>query len=148
MSEFGGLRKHENNQHALVVPPKAECDCPSGGGIKPVTYAIRPMEERRKNPEKTTTDRPAFQPQWKGWLPLSLLSLSLSLSLAMLTLPSLTSASSLPQNCWECSTRRRLCHTWLHCSAARSHWGMTSDKSPTSSSRLRHATVTSVSMTS
>ena len=33
MSEFGGLWKHENNQHALV-PPKTECGCPSGGGIK------------------------------------------------------------------------------------------------------------------
>ena len=30
MSEFGGLWKHENNQHA----PKTECGCPSGGGIK------------------------------------------------------------------------------------------------------------------
>ena len=33
MSEFGGLWKHENNQHALV-PPKTECGCPSAGGIK------------------------------------------------------------------------------------------------------------------
>ena len=33
MSEFGGLWKHKNNQHALV-PPKTECGCPSGGGIK------------------------------------------------------------------------------------------------------------------
>ena len=33
MSEFGGLWKHEHNQHALV-PPKTECGCPSGGGIK------------------------------------------------------------------------------------------------------------------
>ena len=33
MSEFGGLWKHENNQHALV-PPKTECGCPSGVGIK------------------------------------------------------------------------------------------------------------------
>ena len=33
MSEFDGLWKHENNQHALV-PPKTECGCPSGGGIK------------------------------------------------------------------------------------------------------------------
>ena len=30
---FGGLWKHENNQHALV-PLKMECGCPSGGGIK------------------------------------------------------------------------------------------------------------------
>ena len=33
MSEFGGLWKHANNQHALV-PPKTECGCPSGEGIK------------------------------------------------------------------------------------------------------------------
>ena len=33
MSEFGGLWKHENNQLALL-PPKTECGCPSGGGIK------------------------------------------------------------------------------------------------------------------
>ena len=33
MSEFGGLWKHENNQH-ILVPPKMECGCPSGGGIK------------------------------------------------------------------------------------------------------------------
>ena len=33
MSEFGGLWKHENYQHALV-PTKTECGCPSGGGIK------------------------------------------------------------------------------------------------------------------
>jgi hypothetical protein len=33
MSEFGGLWKQKNNQHALV-PPKTECGCPCGGGIK------------------------------------------------------------------------------------------------------------------
>ena len=33
MPEFGGLVKHENNQHALV-PPETECGCPSGGEIK------------------------------------------------------------------------------------------------------------------
>ena len=33
MSEFGGLWKHENHQHTLV-PPKKECGCLSGGGIK------------------------------------------------------------------------------------------------------------------
>ena len=32
MSEFGGLWKHENKQHALV-PPKTEFGCPNGGGI-------------------------------------------------------------------------------------------------------------------
>ena len=35
MSEFGGLWKHKHNQHTLV-PPKMECGCPSGGGIKNV----------------------------------------------------------------------------------------------------------------
>ena len=33
MLEFGGLWKHENNQHALVLP-KTECGCPSAGGIE------------------------------------------------------------------------------------------------------------------
>ena len=33
MWEFGGLWKHEHNQHALVLP-KTECGCPSGGGLK------------------------------------------------------------------------------------------------------------------
>ena len=33
MSKFGGLWKHENNQHTLV-PPKTECGCRSGRGIK------------------------------------------------------------------------------------------------------------------
>ena len=33
MPEFCGLWKYEHNQHALV-PPKTECGCPSGGGIK------------------------------------------------------------------------------------------------------------------
>ena len=31
--EFGGLWKHEHNQHALV-PRNTECGCPNGGGIK------------------------------------------------------------------------------------------------------------------
>ena len=33
VTEFGGLWKHKNNQHALL-PPKTECGCPSGGGIQ------------------------------------------------------------------------------------------------------------------
>ena len=33
MSEFGGLWKHKNNQHA-PVPPNTECGCPSDGVIK------------------------------------------------------------------------------------------------------------------
>ena len=48
MLEFGGLWKHENNQHALV-PPKTECGFPSGAEeLKTVTYATPPREERRK----------------------------------------------------------------------------------------------------
>ena len=45
MSEFGGLWKHKNYQHALVLP-KTECGCPSVGGIK--NSHTPPMEERRK----------------------------------------------------------------------------------------------------
>ena len=37
MSEFGGLWKHVNNQHALV-PPKMEC----GGGIKKRSHTRYP----------------------------------------------------------------------------------------------------------
>ena len=51
MSEFGGLWKHENNQHALV-PPKTECGCPSGGGIKNshIHYLLwRNAERKKKN---------------------------------------------------------------------------------------------------
>ena len=39
MSEFGGLWKHKNNQQALV-PPKMECGCPCGGGIKKRSYTL------------------------------------------------------------------------------------------------------------
>ena len=48
MSEFGGLWKLENNQHALV-PPKTECGCPIGGGITNghIRYPSY-MDERRK----------------------------------------------------------------------------------------------------
>jgi hypothetical protein len=34
MSEFGGLWKHENNRQHALEPPKTECGCPSGAGIK------------------------------------------------------------------------------------------------------------------
>ena len=54
MSEFGGLWKYEHNQHALV-PPKTECGCSSGGGIKenPATYAYTPpMEGTQKEKKK------------------------------------------------------------------------------------------------
>ena len=54
MSEFGGLRKHENNQHARV-PSKKECGCPSGGGIENGHIATPPMEERRKKERKKVT---------------------------------------------------------------------------------------------
>ena len=37
MSEFGGLWKHKNNQHAFV-PPKTECGSPSGGRIRYLSY--------------------------------------------------------------------------------------------------------------
>ena len=58
MSEFGGLWKHENNQHALVLT-KMECDCPSGGGIKKQSHTLPPlMEERRKKREETQLNLP------------------------------------------------------------------------------------------
>ena len=43
MSEFCGLGKHENNQHALV-PPKTGCGCPGGQRNlkKPVSCATPP----------------------------------------------------------------------------------------------------------
>ena len=49
MSEFGGLWKHENNQHALV-PLKTECGCPSGGGMKNghIPLLWRNAEKRKK----------------------------------------------------------------------------------------------------
>ena len=51
MSEFSGLWKHENNQHALV-PLKTECGCPSGRGIKNGHIRYPSMEERRKKMKK------------------------------------------------------------------------------------------------
>ena len=52
MSEFDGLWKHENNHHALV-PPKTECGCPSGGGMKNghiryLSYGGTQKERKRK----------------------------------------------------------------------------------------------------
>ena len=52
MSEFGGLWKHENNQHALV-PPKTERGCPSGGGMKNghiryCSYGGTPKERKKE----------------------------------------------------------------------------------------------------
>ena len=52
MSEYGGLWKNENNQHA-IVPPKTECGYTQvAEKLKTVTYATPPpMEERRKKME-------------------------------------------------------------------------------------------------
>ena len=49
MSEFGGLRKHENNQHALVPGPRRQNVAAQGADeLKTVTYAIPcTVEERR-----------------------------------------------------------------------------------------------------
>ena len=50
ISEFGGLWKHENNQHALV-PPKKECGCQSGGGIKNghIRYRRNAYQKKKNN---------------------------------------------------------------------------------------------------
>ena len=47
MSKFGGLWKHENNRYALV-PPKMECGCPSGGGIKNGHISYGGTQEKKK----------------------------------------------------------------------------------------------------
>ena len=47
MSEFGGLWKHEHNQHALV-PPRRNVAAQVVEELKTVTYLTPPMEERRK----------------------------------------------------------------------------------------------------
>ena len=53
MSEYGGLWKHKNNQHALV-PPKTECGCSSGGGIKNchILYPSYGGTQKNKNKQK------------------------------------------------------------------------------------------------
>ena len=48
MSEFGGLCKHENNQHALVTPEDGNVAAQVAEKLKTVIYATPPMEERRK----------------------------------------------------------------------------------------------------
>ena len=60
MSEFGGLGKHENNQHALVVvPPKTDglwLPMQVAEELKTVTYATDPLLWRnaeRKEKKKT-----------------------------------------------------------------------------------------------
>ena len=60
MSEFGGLRKHENNQHALV-PPKTECGCPSGGGIRNgrIRYPSYGATQKERKKERKNTE-PCF----------------------------------------------------------------------------------------
>ena len=63
MSKFGGLRKHENNQHALV-PPKTGCGCPSGEEFKKRSHTLPPpMETRRNKIKYGYNDRPC---QGKG----------------------------------------------------------------------------------
>ena len=58
MLEFGGLWKHENNQHALV-PPKTECNVAAqeAGELKTVTYAtpsnVGTQKERKKEKKKS-----------------------------------------------------------------------------------------------
>ena len=56
MSQFDGLWKHENNQHALV-PLKTECGCPSGGGIKNghiyATSSYGGTQKKRKKKDDT-----------------------------------------------------------------------------------------------
>ena len=64
MSEFGGLWNHENNQRALV-PPKRECGCPSGGGIKNGHIRYPSYGRTQKKRKKTTavfTDLPPEAP--------------------------------------------------------------------------------------
>ena len=55
MSDFGGLWKHDNTQHALV-PPKTECGCPSGGGIKNGHIRYPSYEGTQKERKKTTSN--------------------------------------------------------------------------------------------
>ena len=47
MSEFGGLRKHENSQWNVAAQVAVE--------LKTVTYATLPMEERRKTKKENVT---------------------------------------------------------------------------------------------
>ena len=60
MSEVGGLWKHANNQQALV-PPKTECGCPSGGGIKNghTRYPSNGGTHRKKTKKTKDTDTAA-----------------------------------------------------------------------------------------
>ena len=69
MSEFGGLWKHENDQHALV-PPKTECDRPSGGGIKHghVRYPSYGGTQKKRGMEPPTPQSEKGHPQ-KEYVP-------------------------------------------------------------------------------
>ena len=60
MSEFGGLWKYENNQHALVSP-KTECGCPSGGGIKNDHIGYPSYGGTQKLRKKELTDFPTLE---------------------------------------------------------------------------------------
>ena len=61
MSEFGGLWKHENNQHPFV-PPKTECGCPSGGGINNghISYPLLWRNVERKKEKKERKERQKY----------------------------------------------------------------------------------------
>ena len=64
MSEFDGLWKHGNNQHALA-PPKTEYGCPSGGGIKNghIHYpSYGGMQKERKKDHFQNTSCKTVQP--------------------------------------------------------------------------------------
>ena len=59
MLEFGGLWKHKNNQHELV-PPKTECGCPSGGGIKNSHIHYGGTQKKKKKQEKKLLSSSSF----------------------------------------------------------------------------------------
>ena len=53
MSEFRGLWKHENNQHAHdLYPRRWNVAAQVAEELNTVTYATPPVEERRKKKEK------------------------------------------------------------------------------------------------
>ena len=63
MSEFVGLWKHENTQHALVPPNGRNVAAEVAEELKTVTYATLPMEERR-NRKKLKHAQSLSQPFW------------------------------------------------------------------------------------
>ena len=56
MPEFGGLWKHENNQHALV-PRRRNVAAQVAEELKTVTHATHPMEERRRKQTEKKKER-------------------------------------------------------------------------------------------